>query len=308
MDPTKGAPSRRAAQPPPRNPNLEWSVVHKQWLLRDEIVEGMLKQWGLDPANLEATDRTGHTAFHWSCRQGRSDMCRWLKAKGPTDLINRPDNDGRTPLMWLIFGGSSERMATWLMNHGADIAAMDNWEGTIFNLACRAMSFRFIRRLAEKVPPEHLAMPSKYDNTPMGIANLCNVENRVEIVKLLVLRGAPVRPKDFAERRPCAELLAWADDELALHQTYMSIVLGGVVHGNRDVAPAQRSQLRKLRGDGNVGARMRIAKCLGVRVGPELGRIRRAALAWRTITEGGEKRGEVASEEEEDSEGGDSDA
>ena len=63
-----------------------------------------------------------------------------------------------------------------------------------------------------------------------------------------------------------------------------------------------------LRGDGNVGARMRIAKCLGVRVGPELGRIRRAALAWRTITEGGEKRGEVASEEEEDSEGGDSDA
>ena len=91
-----------------------------------------------------------------------------------------------------------------------------------------------------------------------------------------------MRPKDFAERRPCAELLAWADDELALYQTYVRFVLGGG-HANGDAPPAQRSQLRKLRGGGNVGARMRIAHFLGVKVGPELGRIRRAAMVWRAM-------------------------
>lgn len=61
-------------------------------------------------------------------------------------------------------------------------------------------------------------------------------------------------------------------------------MLGCGVHGDSDAPPAQRSQLLKLRGDGNTEARMRIARSLGVRVGAkvvELGRLRRAASVWR---------------------------
>ena len=80
------------------------------------------------------------------------------------------------------------------------------------------------------------------------------------------------------------ELVDWAEYELSVHHTWVALVLGCGVHGDRDAPPAQRSQLLKLRGDGNTEARMRIARSLGVRVGAkvmELGRLRRAASVWR---------------------------
>ena len=72
-------------------------------------------------------------------------------------------------------------------------------------------------------------------------------------------------------------LLMWALGKLETHHIYMSMVVRRLrVHGDRDVALAQRSQLYKLRGDGNTDVRMRIGKFLGVRAGAEIGRIQRA--------------------------------
>ena len=64
---------------------------------------------------------------------------------------------------------------------------------------------------------------------------------------------------------------------------YICLVLGCGIHASRDLAPAQRSQLMKLRGDGNTDARVRIARCLGVCTGVELGRLRRAAAVWGAL-------------------------
>ena len=41
----------------------------------------------------------------------------------------------------------------------------------------------------------------------------------------------------------------------------------------------------KLHGSGNTDARMRIARCLGVRTGAEVGRLRAAAGVWRQLEE-----------------------
>ena len=119
---------------------------------------------------------------------------------------------------------------------------------------------------------------------------------------LLVLRGAPARPCDsdsailgpdygyestIADRvqhsARLGRLLRWADDELETYHNFYRVVIGGGVHGDRDVAPAQRSQLLKLRGDGNTDVRMRIARALGVRVGEELGQVRRVRGTWRRV-------------------------
>ena len=127
---------------------------------------------------------------------------------------------------------------------------------------------------------------------------------------LLVLRGAPARPCDsdsailgpdygyestIADRVQHSarlgrllrwaddELETWADDELETYHNFYRVVIGGGVHGDRDVAPAQRSQLLKLRGDGNTDVRMRIARALGVRVGEELGQVRRVRGTWRRV-------------------------
>ena len=119
-------------------------------------------------------------------------------------------------------------------------------------------------------------------------------------VQALVLRGVPVEWEDFSADfdrdvdsrtgvskglvNRLAELRAWADAELATRHTMIAVVLGCGVHGNRDLPPAQWSQLMKLRGDGNIDVRMRIARCLGVRSnGAELGCLRAAAAGWRGL-------------------------
>ena len=158
------------------------------------------------------------------------------------------------------------------------------------------------------VPPAHLAMADGNDNTPMGRAFKYNGHHRVPIVQLLVLRGAPARPKDFPSRVADGThftsmsvtdhrrtLLAWADAELATRRTYVALVLGCGVHASRDLPPAQRSQLMKLRGNGHTDARMRIARCLGVRTsGAELRRLRDAAAVWRQLEEEEEEDDEEA--------------
>ena len=146
---------------------------------------------------------------------------------------------------------------------------------------------------------------------------------KAPLVQLLVLYGAPVMHNDFRHGHQVdfEKLLSWAEAELATRyctpstrthgalrpypssrpappadatdlnvsrlyrQTFIALVLGCGVQGSHDLPPAQRSQLMKLRGSGNTEARMRIARCLGVRTGVEVGRLRRAAAVWWQLQE-----------------------
>lgn len=76
---------------------------------------------------------------------------------------------------------------------------------------------------------------------------------------------------------------------------YICLVLGCGIHASRDLAPAQRSQLMKLRGDGNTDARRRRslavlgrAHCMRTS-GAELERLRLrdAAEVWRVLEPAG---------------------
>ena len=180
----------------------------------------------------------------------------------------------RTPLQTALTC-AREGTARWLIAHGADIKAEDGFHDgdTVFDYACRNMSFAFVNDLADMLPPEYLTQQM----------HMC----KIPTVRMLVLRGVPVREADFVgcnRTTSCRrELLAWANAELAPHRTYIGLVIGCGVHASRDLPPAQRSPLMKLRGDVNTDARMRIARCLGVRTGAELGRVRRAAEVWSAM-------------------------
>ena len=263
-------------------------------------------------ANLRGREPQGATVWHVAGAEGRTDMCRWLKAQGVLDEINMKLSDytqvGRdlTPLMVAIAPWASsaedvtiaelEGTARWMMANGADINAMDNNQCTIFAAACAAMSFEFVRELADMVPPEHLTLPEKENGlTPMSYAMICNEKHGVKISKMLILRGLPamaqaefsnllgvlkesLKLRYFAVRR---QLVSWVSAELAPRDTFVNLVLGCGVHGSRDrdrdLPQAQRSQLHKLRGFINTQARINIAQYLGVRVGEKAGRLRRAA-------------------------------
>jgi len=107
----------------------------------------------------------------------------------------------------------------------------------------------------------------------------------------------PVRREDFPANDTLwtnllptqTALFAWLDAEHATRRTFTTLILGCGVHGPRDLPPAQRSQLRKLRSSGLLEARIKLAGYLGVRVKAEASRIAAArAVMASTVWEVGE--------------------
>ena len=80
---------------------------------------------------------------------------------------------GTTALMKAITEGKEET-ARWMVANGADVKATESDRSTVFANACAHMSCDFVRELADKLPPEHLAMPNKFNHTPMYYAAVDN--------------------------------------------------------------------------------------------------------------------------------------
>lgn len=55
--------------------------------------------------NLRAKDRLERTVFHWAAQHGSPDILEDLIAELGTELINEPDIDGWTPLLWASWPG-----------------------------------------------------------------------------------------------------------------------------------------------------------------------------------------------------------
>ena len=187
-----------------------------------------------------------------------------------------------------------ENVLRWLIKHGADVAAADLRTGrTVFSYACQYCTSAFVQELMSLVPRAHLDYEQDGKRPLLDTIHSVKLkvhtstrDDRVPILQGLILRGATVDDKDWSwvymgrkiklVRRP---VLAWAKAELAQNHDhrFFGLVLGCGVHGSRDVPPAQRSPLLKLRGDGHTNARALIWRCLSRRTRTELGRLRQAA-------------------------------
>ena len=185
----------------------------------------------LDPGSLRAFRQEGQASlWHYAAHEGRTDVCEYLKSKGLLDLLDRR-SDGFTPLLTaLLF--SNEEAARWMVANGADVNASNTtFNATVFILACAYMSLPFVEELAGKVAPEHLVTAI---GTPMQSA-LVNNPEPTAVVRTLVLRGIPVRPKDFPAAGPLLsrhrELLTSLEADLTLNdRTFLGLFLAAGVH------------------------------------------------------------------------------
>ena len=100
------------------------------------------------------------------------------------------------------------------MANGADVNVVANQNTTTFSLACHRRSLSFLQELASKVPPDHLSMPNRNGLSPMQSAFECNPDY-IPIVRMLILRGATVRPQDFPSSNHGDSLLDRRRDLLA---------------------------------------------------------------------------------------------
>ena len=175
---------------------------------------GMVPWNSTDPSNLRRAHRLdenplGRNAWHIAATRDSTDLCVWLKAQRIIDdLVDARDADGTTPLMMAV--STSEDIANWMIaNFAMDVSAWrvddDHGKSTVFSIACECRSFAFVQKLADMVRPEHLALPDEnrhvelgIGRSPMSLAVEYNNIHAEEIVRLLVLRGAPVQPDDFS--------------------------------------------------------------------------------------------------------------
>ena len=169
------------------------------------------------------------------------DVCEWLKSRGLLDMINLGNEPGDAPLHYVVIGSQQlrEAKARWMMANGADVNAVSGSNATIFLYACERRSLSFVQELAGKVTPDHLSMPSNYDNSPVQKPSVTRNPDYLPIVRMLILRGATVRPQDFpasayygdthlARRR---DLLASLEADLRLNDLILiGLVLGCGVH------------------------------------------------------------------------------
>ena len=166
------------------------------------------------------------------------DVCEWIKSRGLLDMINLPNENGHVPLLHAVTGEGqqTEAKARWMMANGADVNAVNNQNNTtIFSQACCGASHSFLQELADKVTPDHRSMPNRGGVSPMQCAFQSNPDY-LPIVRMLILRGATVRPQDLPGDSNnllgrIRDLLASLEADLRLNdQILIALVLGCGVH------------------------------------------------------------------------------
>lgn len=100
----------------------EWSPLHQASLsgtIESERICQYLLQHGAD---IHALDRRGNTALHWASRWGHIDTIHIFVAYGASADIDRPNNEGFTPLaLCLEIDEENEECAEVLMDYGAKL-------------------------------------------------------------------------------------------------------------------------------------------------------------------------------------------
>jgi len=155
------------------------------------------------------------TLWDHAAEDGRIDVCEFLKSRGLLDMIEEPSGLelGWTPLHRAL-AEKNENTARWLIDHTANVNAIDPLGCTVFYYACEGMNATFMEELAAKVAPEHLARPDDIDRSPMRAAFICNQHHYLAIVRMLILRGVPVRPHNFPASRPDNFPVSFVDENL----------------------------------------------------------------------------------------------
>lgn len=251
------------------------------------------------PPTATTTNAHARTAMH---RRPRTTTRTALTTLTILHVFPSPaDTGGFSPLFWSVFYNRIDT-ALWMIAHGADPCIITaNQNATILAIACQYSSPSFVAELASRVPG-HIALTDAQDLSPMHYALM---GNKVSIMKLLVLLGVPIRRQDFPSSipgfvafdllEPRNELRSWVEDEVRVHNMFITLVLGCGVH-HRDAKEKQTKrrysttgtsascQLAKLRSGALTEVRMMLAACLGVRTSAaEIRRLRYAREELRAL-------------------------
>ena len=166
------------------------------------------------PREISRKDKLGQTAMHYACMRGYLSVCQWLIEMGAAEDISKADKLGRTP-MHLACSNGHLVVCQWLFEVGAsgDIRRLDIHKSSPMSWACRSGQLRVCQWLVLN-----------------GALHSSTIEH---IDEALVQRDMP---------SDCRyDLLAWARNTIATHETFFNVFLRASVVVPRSQLQMERS-------------------------------------------------------------------
>jgi hypothetical protein len=194
-------------------------------------------------ADITTANKQGRYPMFVACMKGHLSICQWLFDVGAAAQINKTISQGRSPMYWACMRGHTA-VCEWLIFNGA------------------------MNRLAPALDDGAAAAPAAAasydaDHDHDGTAAIGHVD------RAIARRDTPCR-------RPA--LLAWAQDVVATHRTFLHVVLRASVilpDSHQQVSPGQRCHLPRL----PRVVLERLVSLLGVEMGRRLRNVREFADA-----------------------------
>jgi ankyrin repeat protein len=131
----------------------------------------------------------GKTALHQAAGAGRADSCALLLAK-ETSLIHLKDADGITALSCAVISGSSQAVAV-IVQHGADVNAVDDCGMTVLKEACMHNQIDVVRYLIQEGADVNAA-----DSESHCALYVAVMSNNTMLAQLLLDHGALINRTD----------------------------------------------------------------------------------------------------------------
>jgi hypothetical protein len=233
-----------------------------------------------------------------ACHEGHLSVCKWLFEVGAATDITKANNNGATP-MWIACQQSHLPVCKWLFESGAaaDITKADNDGNTPMFGACEEATLDYddgevhvydmsvCDWLLEVGAAADLAKANDKGETPMQWACFSSYDVACH---WLITNGALNDPtghhvdaaivhRDHNHfRHPSwhPDLLAWAQEVLAIHHTFLHVVLrASVILPHRRMSPRRRCHLPQL----PRGVLERVGAFVGVKMGRRLRNVREFA-------------------------------
>ena len=249
----------------------------------------------------------GATPMLGACQEGHLSVCQWLFEVGAKGDITKADEEGYTPMLWACNGGHLS-VCQWLFEVGAkgDITKADSDGYTPMLHACKGCHLSTCQWLFEVGAAGDITNASNGGVTPLFAAYY---KGHLPVCQWLVLNGALNRlppedeesddedaavavghvdpaivERDLAPREADEDdsndeggenhrlaLLAWAQNVVAVHHTFLNVVLSAsIVLPNRRVSPRRFCRLPLL----PRGVLERVGLFVGVEMGRRLRNVR----------------------------------